>query len=758
VPALERLIAVEPFRERFRAQYVLALYRAGRQKDALDAHRAARAMLVDELGVDPGPELQELERRILRHDPALAPPEARTPGRLQLPTPPTPLVGRRLEVAAVTALLRRQDVRLVTLIGPGGTGKTRLALAAAEELGRNLRDGAVFVDVAPIRDSALLGPTIAHSLGVAEGPSAERAVEEHLRDRSVLLLLDNLEQLGPNVRLIGRLLSSAPRLLVLATSRSPLRLLAEHAYPVPPLAPPRRSHGSSFEELAGNDGVRLFVARARAVDPTFELSDENIDAVRRVCERLDGLPLAIELAAARTRLLTPETMSRRFDEGLDLLTGGAADLPARHQTLRSTLEWSHDLLEAAERILFARLAVFVGGWTLEAAEAVCGDGTFNVLETLASLVEKNLLRRLQRPGEPRFAMLETIREYAIEQLDQSGEQESCGQAHAQHVLELAEELAPRLLAGEETAFGRFDDEHDNLRAAILWFAETGDVVSEVRALDATWNYLNVRCHLTETRWMLESAIERAGGGAPLRTQGLARIHAAAFAYRQGDAQRAKELSEQALPIFREIGDTNEIGRCIGTLGNVAVAQGDLDRAVELYEEAAALARETGNTGRLATILANLGSIAGLQDDAETSARYAKEASDLQRELGEQDGLAVSLHNLGRCELDLGRLADARRSLAESLAIARALGYREVIAYCLSGMAELALIEDENERAAEFLGASEALFREIGAAIEAGEADAQRLMLSQLYDVLGEERADELRQIGAARSVDELIAV
>jgi predicted ATPase/DNA-binding SARP family transcriptional activator len=752
---LEQLVAAEPYREHLRAQHVVALYRSGRQKEALEAHRATREALVEELGVDPGPELRELEVQILRHDPALAAPEPPEPAKLELPTPPTPLVGRRLEVAAVAALLRREDVRLVTLTGPGGTGKTRLGLAVAEEVGREVREGAVFVDLAAVRDETLLGPSLAHALGIAEGTSPEDALVHHLRDRSILLLLDNLEQLSGKTALIGRLLGAAARLLVLATSRSPLRLAGEHEYPVPPLAVPHAGD-AAFEELVDNDAVRLFAARARAVDPAFELNDENVEAVRHVCERLDGLPLALELAAARTRLLPPRALSRRLDQRLDLLTGGARDRPARQQTLRATLEWSHELLSEAEKTLFARLGVFRGGWTLDSAEAVCGDAGVDVLDALAALVDDNLVRRVRRLEEPRFAMLETIAEYARELLHTAEDAGSIARRHADYILRLSEEASPRLLAGDLATFAQFDDEYDNVRAALLHLAETGDVDSEVRVLHATWNYLTVRGHLRELRQLLEGAVQRSAGASG-ETCALARIHCGAIAYRQGDLARAREVTEEALVLFRELGDENEIGRCIGTLGNIAVGDGDLDRAVDLYEQAAELARDTGNKSRLAVILANLGSIAGQRDDTEASTAYAQQASELQRELGEQDGLAVSLHNLGRAQLSLGRLEDADASLGESLEIARRLGYREVIAYCLSGLAELALAEREGERAAELLGASEDLFRELGVAVEGGEAATQRRILDELNETLGEERTNELRAAGASTPVEELIA-
>jgi len=749
-PHLEQLIAAEPYRERFRAQHVLALYRAGRQKEALDAHRLAREALL-ELGVVPSPELQELERRVLQQDPSLAAPEPREPGRIKLPAPPTSLVGRRLEVAAVTALLRGEGVRLLTLTGPGGTGKTRLALAVADEIGPTLADGACFVDLAALRDASLLAATIAHALEIAEGSSADAALEEHLRGSRLLLVLDNLEQLVPNTELVGRLVAAAPRLLVLATSRTPLRLAAEHEYPVPPLAVPHADE--AFEEIAANDAVRLFVARARAVDPAFELSEETARAIAHVCERLDGLPLAIELAAARSKLFTPAELSARLDRRLDLLTGGPHDVPARQQTLRSTLEWSHEQLADADRKVFARLGVFAGGWTIDAAENVCADG--DVLGALARLVDNSLVRRLERPTGPRFAMLETIGEYAREQLARSDDAAGVRRRHAEYFLQLSTDTRPGLLAVDAETFARFDDEYDNLRAALGCFADENDTVSEVRLLDALWNFYTVRGHLSELRALLEGAVARSVGE-DARTRALARIHCGACAFRQGDLARARQVTEEALALARELDDQDEVTRCIGTLGNIAVGEGELDRAVELYEEAAERSRVSGHRSRLAVILANLGSIAGQREDAETSALYAREAAEIQRELDERDGLAVSLHNLGRAELSLSHSAEARAALTESLQLARELGYREVIAYVLSGLAELALLDQENEHAAQLLGASEDLFREIGVALEHGEAVAQHRILTELYATLGAERTDELRESGARTPVDELL--
>ena len=751
VPELERLIAAEPYRERFRAQQLLALYRAGRQKEALEAYRAAREALVDELGVDPSPELQELERQILRHDPALAAPAAPERGRVRLPSPPTSLVGRRLEVAAVTSLLRREDVRLVTLTGAGGTGKTRLALAAAAEFGPELRDGAVFVDAAPIRDPALLAPAIVHALGTSESGPPEEALESYLRDRSMLLLLDNLEQLVPETTLISRLLSAAPRLIVLATSRTPLRLSGEHDYSVPPLALPERAAQMSFEELAANEALQLFVSRARAVEPAFELRDDNVGDVRHVCERLDGLPLAIELAAARSRLLSPEDMSRRLDQSLDLLTEGPYDVPERQQTLRATLEWSHDLLTDTERELFPRLSVFRGGWTLNAAAEICTAD----LETLGTLVDESLVRKV---GAERFALLETIREYANELLADGDE---LRRRHAEYMVRFAEEVAAPLSGGGErsAAMAQLDADLDNLRAAQEWCAAAGELELELelRLLVALENYLAVRGYLSEGRRVFDSAVARSADVDKGLRAALC-VHAATFPSRQGDPASARELLEEAQVLFHELGNVDQEARCIGLLGNVAVGEGDFDAATARFEEAAAIARETGNEFRLAANLSNLGTVASFRDDAHTALRYQLEAVEIQRRLEDFDNLAITQHNVGRGHIFLGQLDEARAALSESFAVAHDLGFRQVMAYCLSGLAELWMREGDAERAIQALGASQHLFAEIGAALDPDGAKTWGEIVEFASTELGTDRAEELRRQGAELPLDEFTAL
>ena len=526
VSGLTALIAEHPYRERLHAQLVLALYRAGRQKDALDAYRAAQQILVEELGIDPGPELQALEQRILNQDPTLlASPQAEAV--VSLPSPSTPLLGRHLEVVAVDALLDRDDVRLVTLTGPGGTGKTRLALAAAAELALAPGQEVVFVDLAALRDPALLPAEIARRLGVEESErSVEDEVLQNVRPRRLLLVLDNLEQLLPDVTYLSRLLADAPGVRILATSRAPLRLGGEHEYPVPSL------------QLA--DAVELFVARAQAVDPSFVAGD----GVEEICGRLDGLPLAIELAAAQTRVLSVRQIVQRLGGALDLLTGGARDLPERQRTLRATLDWSYELTEPEERALLGRLAVFAGGFDSAAAEAVGGD-----LRAVANLVEKSLVRRLE---SGRFALLETIREYALAHLEAS-EVEAARREQALHFLALTEEVgweSPELLV----------DDLENLRAALDWATDRGEVETEVRLTVALRQFWVIRGGFNEARRRFGGAIARSADGDPaLHARAL--VTGAIFPYRQGAFDEARTQWEQALEIFRSLGDTPEVPDC-----------------------------------------------------------------------------------------------------------------------------------------------------------------------------------------------------
>lgn len=742
---LDALVREHPYRERFREQQILALYRAGRQKDALGAYRELREMLVEELGVEPGPRLRELERAVLRQDPALAVPAGPSRGTPRLPVPATPLIGRHLEVAAVAALLRRADVRLVTLTGPGGTGKTRLALAIAAELAPELAGGSVFVDLAPVADPALLPTGIAQALGVDPGDDPLAAVADEIGDRPLLLVLDNLEQLLPEVTAVASLLAAAPRLCILATSRAPLRLSGEHEYPVPPLSVPAVT--SSFEEVADTDAVHLFLARARAVDPSFALTDENVHAVASICRRLDGLPLALELAAARTRLLPPDELERRLAGALELLVEGARDLPPRQQTLRATLDWSWELLDESQRDALARLSVFAGGAPLDGAQVVAAP-----LEHLADLVEHGLLRRV----DGRLVQLETIRAYALERLREADAEDDARRRHAAHFLSVADRLHPELVDGDvEAAIAELDREHENLLAALAWAADAGDVATEVGLVTDLRVYWAIRGSLGEARRLFERAIADSVDDPRLHAQAL--YHGASFAMRRGDLATARTEWQTALELFRGLGDEEEQARCVAELGSVALAEGALDLAEQHYREAAAAFAAQGKRMREAAALGNLAAIAAERGNWETADAEGRRVVEIQREVADDQGLCISLHNLARVELALERLDEARRFATESLQIASDLGYTEVIGYSLGTIAELALAQGEEERAARLLGRGDALFAETGAMRYGEEAEAWERTLTELAERLSEARLRELIAVGAALTTEDAVA-
>jgi predicted ATPase/DNA-binding SARP family transcriptional activator len=700
IPELEVLVREQPMRERPRALLMLALYRAGRQAEALEAYQQARGALVDELGIEPSPELRELQAAILRQDPQLAAPRPAARPPTNLPASPTPLVGRERELDETAALLMGSDSRLLTLTGPGGSGKTRLALDLAEQGLPHFRDGIFLVELAPVTEPDLALSAIAQTLGVKE---AERVtlleqLKLELKERELLLVLDNVEQVldvGPS---LAALLLSCPALRLLTTSREPLHLRAEQEYPVGPLDPQK--------------GYELFVQRARAVKPDFSGADE----VEQICRHVDYMPLAIELAAARVRVLSPSEILERLEahQGIALLADGARDLPERQQTLRATLEWSRSLLAPDEQRTFARLAVFEGGFSLAAARKVCEAD----LDAVASLHDKSLLVERSNGESIRFSMLETVRDFALEYLDESGEREWVSRAHAEYFLSFVEAGDAEIRAGHHapTWLARFDDEYSNIVGALAYTRSHGESELELRLAASAARFWFLRGRLNDGRTMLGGALERAGDAEP-STKAKALNSAGTLAMAQGDYRAARGYFEEALVLLRRADDRAAMARVLSNLGSVGAIEGDLDGALPFHEEAVALLRELGEVGVLAGALNNLASLLIDTRDFARAAAVAAESAELHRQADDDEGLTVALLNWGYAALEESNFKQAGRVLTESLGVALPVGAAVRILPCLSALAEVALRSGDPWLGAQLLGAVDALS-------EASEVEAQ----------------------------------
>ncbi|MFL5807405.1 MAG: ATP-binding protein [Roseiflexaceae bacterium] len=657
-------------------------------------------------------------------------------------------------------------VRLVTLSGPGGVGKTRLALALAAALQDAFADGVWFVGLASIRAPDLVLAAIAQVLGVKEngGQPLIETLKIFLHEKQSLLVLDNFEQVEAAAPLIAALLASAPRLKALVTSRALLHLSGEHEFAVSPLAVPDLRRLPTADALAQYAAVELFVQRVQAMKPSFALTAANAHAVAEICARLDGLPLAIELAAARSKLFAPAALLARLRPRLTILTGGPRDVPLRHQTLRNTIDWSYDLLAHDEQILFTRLGVFVGGCTLEAAEAVCNADNHlaaHVLDLITSLLNKSLLRQEdQQDGEPRFTMLETIREYALERLAASGSGETLRQAYAVYYLALAERAAPELTgACQEEWLERLRREHDNVRAVLGWSLDTQHVEIAARIGGALWRFWFVCGYWSEGRQWLASvltyraelpasvqatALHGAGTLAlyqsdyhqatalleagleiqrALEDQGgvsTSLIYLGAIFLDQGDYDHARVYNEECLEIRRALGDRRGVATALNNLGNVALSQNDFAKAQELYSESLALCRAVGDKVEIANAINNLGLTAYYQGDHEQAMTLYRQSLDLFQKVGDQSGEANGLCNMGAVATAQGDLAPATAYLARSLQLYRMLNSPRGVAECFELLAGVAAAQSQATRTARLLGAAEALRELIAAPLSAVE--------------------------------------
>ena len=681
--------------------------------------------------------------------------------RAGLPVTPTPFIGREGETADVHDLLSRDDLRLVTLTGPGGIGKSRLAVEAARLVSDRFADGVAFVLLAPIQDPNLAIPAIAQALGVAE--SAERSVlenvKEFLRDKEMLLLLDNFEHVvaaGPS---ISELLAGAPDLKVLITSRAVLKLRGEFEYVVPPLAVPAVGRTATLADALGSAAVRLFVERAEAANPRFELTDENAAAVAEICARLDGLPLALELAAARTKLLPPQAMLTRLANRLQLLTGGPRDLPERQQTLRATLDWDYELLSEDEQKVFRTLAVFAGGFTLTAAAEVLValHSDLDVLDSIESLVGKSLLRPAPGPHpEPRFMMLKTIREYAVEKLDESEEGSEARDRHAHFFLTLAEDAAPNLKGPEQVQWLEvLASEHDNLRAALRRMAARGNAEVELRLAGALARFWEFRSFLSEGQRWLEDALQRAPD-APAELRAVCLEGAGVLALGQGELKRAAALMDAAVALRRERGDPAALATAIKNLGNVAYVREDYVSAGRLFEESRALKESVGDIQGVAEATNNLGVLAGMDGDWQLAEELYNRALDAFRISGDRQGTGRTLMNLAEVKNELGDHEAAGPLLKESILISREIGSRWDICDLLEETGRGLVGRGRHAEATRLFGAAHALRELLGTPLPVGERSRYERFLALARVALGDEGFSSAWDEGSAMEHEQAV--
>lgn len=717
-------------------------------------------------------------------------------GPTNLPAQTSPLIGRERELEAATELLLRDDVRLVTFNGSGGSGKTRLSVEVARRLGDKILGGIFFVPLAPVSDFTLLASEILNTLQVTEKKDKPliESLKDYLKDKRTLLVLDNFEHLLPAAPVVSELLNDCPRLKVLVTSRAPLRIRGEREFSVLPLPLPNLRNLPAVEELLNYAGIALFVQRAQNVRADFTVTSENARTIAEICAKVDGLPLALELAAARIRVLSPEEMLKLLEKRLQILKEGPPDLPARQRTLRDTIVWSYDLLDADDKRRFRRLAAFVGGCSLDAAEAVCEEpGT---IEGLSRLVERNLLRREEVDGESRFLMLETIREFALETLATSDELKGTMECYADHFVSLAEKAEPELRGPKQASWSRcLDREQDNLREALGWLMENRDAERSLRLLSSLWYFWYIRGHWTEGRTWLTRALKDFGSG---REALLARVlrGAGVLASVQDDFPAARSYLEESLELFMEIGDKEGTALTLNSLGLTLVNHGDVaegessleqslaimqkmqnpwgialvlnnlgvsarsrgenDKAIRLHKQSLQLFRELGDKRHIARMLINLGINARDKAEHDEARKLLSESLSVSRELGEKVGVAESLLYLGSVERMQATYDLACSILAESLTISFELGDKELVAECLDEFARCACARGDAGRGARLFAACETLRHATGLQIAPAYRANRERDVSGARTMLGEEGFATEWVGGKAMSVEEAV--
>lgn len=706
----------------------------GERSAALRVYQALSAALALDLDLAPGDEIESLRGRLLAQDTALPgtmqrPRATQTTAPTTLPAPLTSFIGRGWEQREVRELLA--TTRLLTLIGPGGCGRTRLALEVARALVDTYPDGVWLVELAALRDAALVPWAAADALGVQEQPgrTLEATLRDVLRPRRMLLVLDNCEHLIAGcAALAAALLEGCPDLRILATSREPLRSAGEMVWHVPPLSVPPAAVSPQPASLLRFETVRLFVERARASRPDFTVTAGNARAVLQVCQRLDGLPLAIELAAARLAVLPVDAVAARLDDCFALLTGGSRGAPPRQQTLRATMAWSYGLLAAEEQRLLRRLAVFTDGCTLVAAAAVCVDEGVPdpvLLDVLGGLISKSLVTLEERASVGRYRLLEMVRQYGWERLEEAGETGEVRDRHLEWCLALAEQAEPALTGPDQGRWQQgLEQERENLRSALGWARARGAIDHGLRLAGALWRFWWAQGLASEGRAWLEGLLPLEASAADrvptpsVRAKALSA--AAALATEQGDHDRAATLAEDGVRLYRRLGDTAGAARALGIAGTVALRQGDAARATALYEECLAVHRTLGDLRASASLLNNLAIVARDQgDDARATALFTDSLA-LKRTLGDKRGIAFTLLNLGEVALDLGDYMRASAVLDESLALLREQDERGAIPSVLNNLGDVARYQGDLGQAIILYKQSLTLYRAMGNRQDAGE--------------------------------------